>query len=132
MAKQTKTLRLIEEAQDILSAHHPMTVRQVYYQLVSRQVIKNNRSQYQAVSNALVGARKEGDTPWEWIEDRLRRPRCVSMWEGLPDFAETVRRSYRRNVWPKQSEYIEVWLEKDALSGIFEDVLDAYGITLLG
>jgi hypothetical protein len=128
--KHAKTVRLIEETQAILSAHHPMTVRQVYYQLVSRQVIKNNRSQYQAVSNALVGARKESDIPWEWIEDRLRRPRRVSMWEGLADFAETVRRAYRRNVWPKQSEYIEVWLEKDALSGIFEDVLDAYGITL--
>ena len=33
MDKHLKTLRLIEEAQRILSALHPMTVRQVYYQL---------------------------------------------------------------------------------------------------
>jgi hypothetical protein len=107
-----------------------MTVRQVYYQLVSRQVIENNRGQYQAVSNALVDARKDGLIAWEWIEDRLRRPREVRMWDGLPDFSETVRRAYRRNVWDTQPCYLEVWLEKDALSGVFEDVLNPYGVTL--
>jgi len=107
-----------------------MTVRQVYYQLVSRQVIENNRPQYQAVSNALVDARKDGTIPWAWIEDRLRRPRHVPMWDDLNDFAETVQRAYRRNVWAEQPAYLEVWLEKDALSGIFEDVLEPYGVTL--
>ncbi len=37
MAMQAKTVRLIEVAVEILTAQHPMTVRQVYYQLVSRQ-----------------------------------------------------------------------------------------------
>lgn len=130
MGKHAKTLRLIDAACEVLTAHHPMTVRQVYYQLVSGQVIKNTLSQYKAVSNALVDARKEGVIPWEWIEDRLRRPRFVSMWAGLADFAETARRAYRRNVWAEQPAYLEVWLEKDALSGIFEDILESYGVTL--
>ena len=130
MAKHQKTQRLIEEAQQVLAAHHPMTVRQVYYQLVSRQVIENSRGQYQAVSNALVDARKDGTIPWEWIEDRLRRPRRVSMWNDLADFAETAQAAYRRDVSATQPAYLEVWLEKDALSGIFEDVLQAYGVTL--
>jgi len=130
MGRHVKTLQLLNEVNDILSTHHPMTVRQVYYQLVSRQVIKNDRSQYQAVSNVLVDARQEGTIPWDWIEDRLRRPRHVLMWEDLGDFSETIIQSYRRNVWLDQSTYIEVWLEKDALSGIFEDALDPYGVTL--
>ena len=107
-----------------------MTVRQVYYQLVSGLVIENTRSQYKAVSNALVDARKTGEIPWEWIEDRLRQPRTVNMWSDLADFSETVKRTYRRDVWPTQSCYLEAWLEKDALSGIFEDILRTYGITL--
>ncbi len=107
-----------------------MTVRQVYYQLVSRQVLENNRGRYQALSNALVNARKEGLIPWDWIEDRLRRPRHVQMWDGLSDFAETMKSAYRRDVWNNQPAYVEVWLEKDALSGIFEDVLEEYGVTL--
>ena len=130
MARHAKTVELIETAKGILADLHPMTVRQVYYQLVSRQVIKNNRGQYQAVSNALVSARREGIIPWAWIEDRLRRPRHVSMWSGLAEFAETCRRAYRRDVWDTQPDYLEVWLEKDALSGIFEDVLSPYGVTL--
>ncbi len=121
---------MIEAALEILAVGHPMTVRQVFYRLVSRQVIQNARTQYQAVSNALVEARREGVVPWGWIEDRLRRPRHVSMWEGLHDFAETCRAAYRRDVWSTQPEYVEVWLEKDALSGIFEDVLENYGVTL--
>jgi len=107
-----------------------MTVRQVYYRLVSSQVIQNSRSQYQAVSNALVAARKEGAIPWNWIEDRLRRPRAVSMWRDIPAFAQTALAAYRRDVWATQADYVEVWLEKDALSGIFEDVLDDFGVTL--
>jgi hypothetical protein len=130
MGKHAKTLALIETARTILEDRHPMTVRQVYYQLVSRQVIKNNRSQYQAVSNALVDARKDGTIPWEWIEDRMRRPRAVQMWDDLADFSDTVRQAYRRDVWADQGELVEVWLEKDALSGIFEDLLRPYGVTL--
>jgi hypothetical protein len=130
MSRHAKTIRLIETARDILAEAHPMTVRQIYYQLVSRQVIKNDRSQYQAVSKALVEARREGTVPWDWIEDRLRRPRHVSMWDGLGDFADTCRKAYRRDVWATQPAYLEVWLEKDALSGIFEDALNEYGVTL--
>src|SRR5262249_25408151 len=117
-------------ALEVLSNNHPMTVRQVYYQLVSRHVVKNNRSQYQAVSNLLVEARKDETIPWAWIEDRLRRPRTVSMWTDLGDFLNTVRRAYRRDVWENQPVYVECWLEKDALSGIFEDALRQYGVTL--
>ncbi|MBA3715168.1 MAG: hypothetical protein H0W76_22360 [Pyrinomonadaceae bacterium] len=52
------------------------------------------------------------------------------MWSDLSDFAKTAERAYRRDVWTTQPEYVEVWLEKDALSGIFEDVLSKYGVTL--
>ena len=130
MSLHAKALRIIVEAEAVLAERNPMTVRQVYYQLVSRQVIENNRSQYQAVSNALVTARKQGAIPWNWIEDRLRRPRQIAMWEGLADFAHTARNAYRRDIWETQAAYVECWLEKDALSGIFEEVLGPYGVTL--
>jgi len=130
MGRHAKTNVVIEAAKGILTEQHPMTVRQVYYQLVSRQVIKNNRGEYQAVSKALVAARREGIVPWAWIEDRLRQAREVSMWSDLADFAQTCQQAYRRDVWQTQPRYLEVWLEKDALSGIFEDALRDYGMTL--
>jgi hypothetical protein len=129
MSRHAKTTEIIAAARRALEQLNPMTVRQVYYQLVSGQVIKNNRGQYQAVSKAIVAARREGIIPWDWIEDRQRRPRHVAMWSGPAEFAE-VARQYRRNVWDTQPGYLEVWLEKDALSGIFEDALNPYGVTL--
>lgn len=130
VTRHHKTVAMIEAAAEILSAHHPMTVRQVFYQLVSRQVIENSRGAYQAVSKALVAARREGSILWHLIEDRTRKPRHVSMWVGLGEFAETAAAAYRRDVWAKQPMRVETWLEKDALSGIFEDALEPYGVTL--
>lgn len=52
------------------------------------------------------------------------------MWRDLSQFADVVCGLYRRNVWAAQPCRVECWLEKDALSGIFEDVLNPYGVTL--
>jgi hypothetical protein len=131
VALQKKTQDLIEAAGAVLEEHNPMTLRQVYYQLVSRQVLENKKSEYMRLSTALVKARKECLIPWEWIEDRTRRPRDVSMWRDLQDFMSTVRNAYRRDVWETQGRYVVVWLEKDALSGIFEDITSQYGVTLI-
>jgi hypothetical protein len=130
MSIHQKTQAMLDVARAVLESDHPMTVRQVYYQLVSRQVIENNKGRYQAVSDVLVYARKNNLIPWDWIEDRLRRPRSVSMWSDLSDFGATVLSAYRRDIWESQPGYVEVWLEKDALSGIFEDILNRYGVTL--
>ena len=118
MALHKKTLALIENAYKVLQEYNPMTVRQVYYQLVARHVINNKRSEYQRLSNALKKARKEGIIPWEWVEDRVRRPQVVTVWQDLPGFIETVKCAYRKNIWDKQPVYIEVWLEKDAVRNI--------------
>jgi hypothetical protein len=128
--RRQKTINIVNGAIDALSEYSPMTVRQIYYQLVAKHIIENKRSQYQAVSVALRDARKYGEIPWECIEDRLRRPRTVSMWSGLEEFAVTAVKAYRRDVWEYQDHLVEVWLEKDALSGLFEDVLRPYGVTL--
>jgi len=128
MKENTKIL--IEEAHRVLASHHPMTLRQVFYRLVAGQVIENRQNRYKSLSRTLVRARQEGMIPWEWIEDRLRIPREVGMWGNLAAFGRAVIKGYRRDVWPDQADYIEVWLEKDALSGIFERALRPYGVTL--
>jgi hypothetical protein len=129
--RQAKTQKILDAAIEVIeSADAAMTVRQVFYQLVSRQVVENTRSRYQAVSDLLVAARKDGDIEWDAIEDRNRRPRPVQMFPKLGDFMAAVRTSYRRDVWQDQDATVEVWLEKDALSGIFADVLRPYGVTL--
>jgi len=114
----------------VLEANHPMTVRQIYYQLVARQVVENRQAQYQAISTLLVRMRQSGEVPWDYVEDRNRRPRTAQMWDASAELLEAVHGAYRRDVWTEQEHYFEMWLEKDALSGIFEDVLRPFGITL--
>jgi hypothetical protein len=119
-------------AREELAEGHPMTLRQVHYRIVGRgdTTYTNTRTDYNQLSKWLVRDRLDGTVPWEWIEDRLRVPRSVSMWEDLPDFVGAVRRSYRRDVWQDQPGYLEAWLEKHALSGIFEEALRPYGVVL--
>lgn len=115
-----------------LAQGHPMTLRQVHYRIVARgdTTYTNTRGDYNQLSKWLVRDRLSGTILWKWIEDRLRVPRSVPAWEDLPDFIGAVRRSYRRDVWQDQPGYLECWLEKDALSGIFEEALRPYGVTL--
>ncbi len=131
MALQQRTLELMEQAYNVLQEYNPMTLRQVYYQLVARHIIENKQSEYKRLSNTLVKARQQGVIPWGWIEDRGRRPQVIDMWQDLPDFLETVKNAYRKNVWDNQDTYAEVWLEKDALSGIFSNITEEYGVTLV-
>ena len=131
MTLQKKTSNLIEQAYNILSEYNPMTLRQVYYQLVSRHVIDNKQNEYKRLSGALVRARQDGTIPWAWVEDRVRSPRVASMWQDLPDFIHTVKNAYRKDVWENQDVYVELWLEKDALSGIFAGITREYGVTLV-
>jgi hypothetical protein len=130
MARHAKTQRIIVEAHDILAEYHPMTLRQVYYQLVARQVMENSRGAYQSVSDALSAARREGLIPWAWMEDRLRRPRYVQMWSSPQEWADGLEDRYVRDVWAEQPRQIELWLEKDALSGVFLEAVGEYRVTL--
>jgi hypothetical protein len=107
-----------------------MTLRQVFYRLVARQLIANSSQHYDTLSKALIRARQDGIIPWEWIEDRLRRPRDVAMWNNIAEFGADIVHYYRRDVWATQPRYLELWVEKDALSGIFVSLLRPYGVTL--
>jgi hypothetical protein len=109
-----------------------MTLRQVHYRLVSRDDIihPNTVAAYDTLGGWLRDDRLKGVIPWEWMEDRLRQPHGWAMWDNPREFLHSVRWQYSRNVWQGQERYVEVWCEKDALSGIFIDVLGDYGVTL--
>lgn len=130
MGRQEKTQGIIDQAHAILEAFNPMTVRQVYYQLVSRQVIENTMAQYKSVSRALVNARLDGSIPWGWLEDRTRGARSNDgSYDNLADFAKYIQYYYKRDFWATQQKQLEVWEEKDALSSVFGDALYSYRVT---
>src|SRR3989339_590691 len=126
-----KTLNLIYQVKIILNNYNVrITVRQLYYQLVARQIIENNLNSYKRLDSILSDARKNGNLKFNDFVDRVRRPIKTSSWIDLKDFFATVKNSYKRNKWQGQENYVEVWLEKDALAGVFEPITRKYDLNL--
>jgi hypothetical protein len=124
------TTKLVNRAVEILEEQNPMTVRQLYYQFVSRGVIENYPGSYQTVSRVMTKARNDGRCSFDWIVDRSRPEYSPQVWDDAARYAEAVKRSYRRNYWAMQSNHVEVWVEKDAIIGSIEDVTDELDVTV--
>jgi len=83
MDRHKKTLAWFAVIERMLAEYHPMTFRQVFYRFVSEGLMTNDESGYGKIQYALLAARQDGVIPWAWIEDRLRIPHHVSMWDDL-------------------------------------------------
>jgi hypothetical protein len=125
-----KTERLIREAVMVLEAEHPMTIRQLFYRLVSTQVLQNTRSDYQRLSRVMTNARNEGRADFDWIMDRSKPEYMPNVWEDPEAYFDTVAHAYHRDRWQDQPYHIEVWLEKDSLTGSVDGLCQSYGVTL--
>ena len=119
----------IIQAVSDLREYWPLTVRQIYYQLVSRLIIKNNIEEYRKVSRVGVKLRENELVPWYAIEDRTRRTTGKRGWGNVEQWLNYQfdhafdPRGYGRCYVQNQSVYVEVSTEKDALSSIMEDEL---------
>ena len=122
------TKRLIEQAAAILAEKSPMTIRQLFYRLVSVAAIENTRNDYQRVSTTMTKARNDGRIDFEAIVDRSRPEYMPNVFEDTADYAETVRRGYRKDYWQQQPERVEVWCEKDSIIGSIEDLTHELGV----
>lgn len=134
MNRRTKSAmsELRDSLYEIVRRHQPMTVRQVFYQAVTRGLIKKSEAEYkQTVVRLLTEMRKSGELPWYWIADNsrwMRKPRTHSSLEVM---LEESAKFYRRSLWEDQDAYVEVWLEKDALSGVLYDVTSQWDVPLM-
>ncbi len=129
-AETFKTRKLVEEAATILAAESPMTFRQLFYRLVSIRVLENSRADYVRVSRVMTIARSDGRVDWELIVDRSRPEYSPNVWNDAGEYAKTIRRSYRRDLWNTQPVHVEIWAEKDAVVGSIRDLTDSLGVTV--
>jgi hypothetical protein len=72
-----------------------------------------------------------GVVDWDAIEDRLRRPDKPAAWEGPAEILQACINQYRCDRMKGQETYLEVWVEKDALSGVLKRVTYEYGIPIV-
>lgn len=117
---------------EVVSRYKPMTVRQVFYQLVTRRVIAKTEAEYKGtVCRLLVDMRRDGTIPYHWIADNTRWMRKPHSYSGLQHLLDNAQRFYRRDVWDWQDVYVEVWLEKEALAGVLYDVTAEWDVPLM-
>jgi hypothetical protein len=116
----------------VLKADHPMTVRQVFYQLVVRNVVEKTEEQYQGtVIRLLTDMRMDGAIPFAWIVDESR-PRVVNRtYDTIADAARDTAKFYRRSALRECSDHIEIWSEKAALASIIRDAADDYDVPVI-
>jgi hypothetical protein len=106
------------------TAGYSLTLRQIYYQLVSRDLIENSEKSYKHVGSLVSNGRLAGLIDWQAIEDRTRTLRRLPHWETPAEIVKSAAKQYRRDLWEGQSRYCEVWVEKDALIGIVEQAAE--------
>lgn len=110
---------------------YTLTLRQLYYQLVSRDIIPNQDAEYKKLSRVLGEGRMAGIVDWNSIEDRLRQVRTVSTWEDPRDILNAAANQFKYDRLQDQQHYVEVWVEKDALSQVVTRAAQAYQIPVL-
>jgi hypothetical protein len=117
---------------DILKADHPMSVRQVFYQLVVCDVIEKTEEQYQGtVIRLLTEMRMDGTLSFDWIVDESRRRRENQTYNSIADAARDTANFYRRSALHACPDYVEIWSEKEALAGVIEGAAEDYDVPII-
>lgn len=114
------TLAVIEHANRIIAEYQAqglsLTLRQLYYQFVSRDLIPNNQREYKKLGDIIGNARQAGLIDWYSIKDRGRVLRGTSFWDSPDQIIAAAANGYRTDRWALSQRYhVEVWVEKEAL-----------------
>jgi hypothetical protein len=144
--KMSKKDLIIEKVNEIVKKYDTkLSLRQIYYRLVSELVIENKLSQYKYLSKILVDARLNGLVSWDIMEDRVRNfSGQEHTWLDEPwNYEESsilysiensltgfIDRTFNISKWYRQDHYLEVWVEKDALTNIFAKICDRKRVSL--
>lgn len=119
-------LATIERANSIIdeyvAAGFDLTLRQLYYQFVSRGLIANSQKEYKRLGDIVNDGRLAGLIDWERITDRTRNLRSLSHWDDGKDIVEVAANNFHVDYWEGQKVRPEVWIEKDALVGVIEGI----------
>jgi hypothetical protein len=99
-----------------------LSLRQLYYQLVSRAIIPNTQRSYKNTGSLVSNGRQAGLIDWEMIEDRNRETITPPHWENPAEIIRASARQFGIDKWKDQRWHVEIMVEKDALSGVLGPV----------
>ena len=109
----------------------PMPVRQVSYRATVRNIVEKAESGYAEIQTDLVCMRRSGEMPYDWLADNTRWQRKPRTFSSIQQALAETARFYRKSLWVKTFRYVEVWLEKDALSAVIYPITSNYDVPLM-
>jgi len=138
---------------DYAEQGYTLTLRQLYYQFVARGMFPDDRRwryvehtkkwvrdingtrnadpNYKWLGSIVNDARMAGNLDWDHIEDRTRGQKILSHWDSPKEILEDCVKAFHHDLWADQGTRIEVWVEKDALTGIIGPVCESLDIPYL-
>lgn len=119
-------LAIIEAVQ----AEHPVTLRGVYYRVVSAGAVGKTEAEYRRVGRRLVDLRRAGRVPYHHITDGTRYILRPTTYGDLDEMLADVTASYRRALWDRQGSEVHLFVEKDAISGVVQPVCERWDVPL--
>lgn len=121
-------LQIIDQANEIIEKYqsegYDLTLRQLYYQFVSKDLIENTEKSYKRLGNIISDGRLCGLINWNAIVDRTRNLEANSHWEHPSEIIESCAKQFRIDLWEGQKFRPEVFIEKDALVGVISRVCE--------
>jgi len=130
-----KTTMLLVNITDILEdlgqQGYVLTLRQLYYQLVSKAIIPNDVREYHNLGRVVSKGRLAGLIDWRMIEDRVRVPKSNSHWIDGAQILQSAARGFYMDRWKDQKMHVEVWCEKDAVSNIIVPVCEEWDVLFM-
>ena len=122
-------LAVIEQANAICRQYAAqglvLTLRQLYYQFVARDLIANEQREYDRLGDICRDARMAGLMDWDHLIDRTRNLQGWKSYRGPQEAVAELAEKYQRDLWAPQKKRVEVWIEKDAAIGVVEGVCSA-------
>jgi len=127
-----ETLEIIDKANEIIEDYlqqgFSLTLRQIYYQFVARDLVPNTERSYKRLGSIINDARMAGLIDWDAIEDRTRNLVGLSSWTSPQQMVRQASEQFKTDWWEGQEYRPEVWIEKEALVGVIEAVCDEYDV----
>ena len=132
-----KRLRIEAAIHEIAEEGRPLSVRHIFYSLLTRRLGLNKKRDYPKVGDYIVAMRRAGLLPWEWVVDSTRE-HGGRRWAATdaPEYEAEVyldvteEWDWRPSVWQFVDDpvHVELWTETRGMAASLLPVASRWGV----
>ncbi|OPX87478.1 MAG: hypothetical protein A4E53_02466 [Pelotomaculum sp. PtaB.Bin104] len=130
--KVFKQLAIINIVNEYQQNNIKLTLRQLYYQMVSKNYIPNLEAEYKKIIDLTGSMRGNNILTLDEFADNTRFAIRYRYEDDIENFIKDSIRPGKYNLDTRKNQpyYLEVWIEKEALRSVFKPITDKFDIPL--